>query len=206
MTTEFYLEIDTNVSSIPDNIFGEKEMTIADRIMAVRGDASSTKYEILKRKKRVSSVLGAKRKIRDELVEEVNDELRLNHVPTRTNNLEELLKNLDIPNHWIRLIPSFRIRETSTNIKEAASTSSFMQLVSLVKKIISSSFKSLCPGPEYKQFHSHVLSGLFNKKEMPEQQHSILQLLNTKDAINSKNLYKRTTTEKLGSVIGTLCA
>ena len=99
-------------------------MAIADRIMTVRGDARSTKYEILKRKKRRSSVLGAK-KNRDELVEEVNDKLRLNHVPTRPNNLEELLKNLDIPNHWIRLILSFRIRETSTNIKEATSMLSF---------------------------------------------------------------------------------
>ena len=98
-TTEFDLEIDTNVSSIPDDIYGEKEMTIADKIMKARGDARSTKYEILTRKKRKSSVLGVKRKIRDELVEEVNDELRLNHVPTRTNNLEELFKNLDIPNH-----------------------------------------------------------------------------------------------------------
>lgn len=205
-TTEFDLEIDTNVSSIPDDIFGEKEMTIADRIMTARGDARSTKYDILKRKKRRSSVLGAKRKTRDELVEEVNDDLRLNHVPTRTNNLEELLKNLDIPNHWIRLIPSFRIRETSTNIKEAASMSSFARLVSLAKKMILSSLKSLCPGPGYEEFHSHVLSGLFNKKEMSEQQHSIEQQINTKDATSSKNLYKRTTSEKLGSVIGTLCA
>ena len=128
-------------------------------------------------------------------------------MPTRTNNLEELLKNLDIPNHWIRLIPSFRIGETSTNIKEAASKSSFTQLVSLAKKMISSSLKSLCPGPGYQQFHSHVLSVLINKKEMSEQQHSIMELLtNTKDTINSKNLYKRTTSEKLGSVVGTLCS
>ena len=40
---------------------------------------------------------------------------------------------------------------------------------------------------------------------MSEQQHSILQLLNTKDAMNSKNLYKCTISEKLGSVVGTLC-
>ena len=85
-------------------------------------------------------------------------------MPIRTNNLEELLKNLDIPNHWIRLVPSFRIREPSTNIKEAASMLSFTRLVSLAKKMISSSLKSLCPGPGYEQFHSHVLSGLFNKK------------------------------------------
>ena len=96
-----------NVSSIPDDIFGEKEMAIADRIMTAHGHARSTKYQILKREKRRPSVLGVKRKIRDQLVDEVNDEQRLIHVPTRTNNLEELLKNLDISNCWIRLIPSF---------------------------------------------------------------------------------------------------
>ena len=33
-----------------------------------------------------------------------------------------------------------------------------------------------------------------------------MQLINKKDAINSKNVYKRTTSEKLGSIVETLCA
>ena len=69
---------------------------------------------------------GYKEKIRDDLYEEVNDKLKVNHMPTRKNNLEEVLKIFNFQNHWIWYnISYFRIRETTTNIKESTFSSPF---------------------------------------------------------------------------------
>ena len=101
LTADFSLEINTNVSSGPDYIvdFDDSTMTIAEIIKISCKEINNTKDESLNQKKSIG------KKMRDALVETAND---------------EVLKVFTLPKHWIYLIPSFRIRETSTNIKESA--------------------------------------------------------------------------------------
>ena len=66
-----------------------------------------------------------------ELLSEVNEVVKRTHMSSRSSTLQELLKKLNLPSHWIRLIPSFQIREQAMTIDSTASKSSYIRLISL---------------------------------------------------------------------------
>ncbi len=137
---------------------------------------------------------------------EANEEVKRHAVRTkRSSTLEDLLNNLHIPSHWIRLIPSFRIRENAMRIEASASKNSYNRLMSLGSKVISQSLKVLCPGPGYDQFKKELISNQYLKvseKKVSGKKADVNK--NTTDTSNM-NSFKRTSSEKLGSVISTLC-
>ena len=99
-----------------------------------------SKNEILEKK----TFLRTKK--RDEsLVEEgtgtSSEKLKLNHVSSRTHNLEEVLKLLNLEKYWICHIPLFQIRESTTNVKESSSNLTCNRLVSLATKMVESRLK-----------------------------------------------------------------
>ena len=126
-------------------------------------------------------------------------------VTTKSSTLEELLNNLHLPSHWIRLIPSFRIRENATRVDDSASKQSYLRFMSLGSKVINQSIKLLCPGPGYNQFKSELISKEYVK--VSEENGSIQKNKNTKSNPKDTNMnsFKRTSSEKLGSVVSTLC-
>ena len=89
-------------------------------------------------------------------------------VNSMTAQLRDLLNNLELANHWVRVIPSFRIRETSMDIQLAASKTSFGQLTSLGIRMMGKTLKFLCPGPGYDKFRSSVLKKIENQNETKE--------------------------------------
>ena len=66
---------------------------------------------------------------------------------TRAEKLEIFLSNMEIPKYWIRVIPSFLIRENEVNIEECTSKQSFKRMVTLCAKIVENTIKTICPGP-----------------------------------------------------------
>ena len=72
-----------------------------------------------------------RKSIRSKLLEKVRDDCIQNHVVTRSSNFQELLMNLNLPAHWIRVIPSFRICEQMSDIESLSSKTSYTRLMSL---------------------------------------------------------------------------
>ena len=108
---------------------------------------------------------------------------------TRAEKLEQFLSNMDIPKYWIRVIPSFLIRENKVNIEESSTKKSFKRMVSLCSKIIETGVKTICPGPGYPKFRKFLL-----------------QKMNQGfDTYNSSLPYHRTDKEKVDTVSKVLC-
>ena len=126
---------------------------------------------------------------------------------TKTGSLLALLQKLDLPSHWIRVIPSFYVREHAKDIKAVSSKQSYGRLLSLGNRMFISCMKQLCPGPGCHEFQSTILSRMTsqvertNQKLQKEQQRMI-----QKDLKEPNNPYKRTASEKLDSVVSTLCS
>ena len=116
-----------------------KEVTIAEKVTRSRQPSSTS------RKKAVATSVTEKAKV------------------TKTSDLEALLSQFNLPNHWIRVIPSFKIRENEPNIRASSSKASFGRLVSLSTQLLETSLKIICPGPGYDEFKSYVLSKLVQK-------------------------------------------
>ena len=201
---DFSLEIDTKVSSIPDDTkidFQSGTAVVPEKIKTSRKDIS--------RIRRCKASLNRKKPPIKKQTKIVKDKKKVNQPSstTRTSNLNEVLNVFDLPNYWIRHIPSFKIRETSINIEESAPGRSFARLSKLAMKMLESSLRLLCPGPGFDNFQSHILNEIYNKKlkqKMLESNNNNVK--NGATDNNSKtNPYERTTSEKLDSVIGTLC-
>ena len=116
---------------------------------------------------------------------------------TKISELEALLSQFNLPNHWIRVIPSFKVRENEADVRASSSKASFGRLVSLSTRLIETSLKTICPGPGYEEFKSYVFSKLIEKNQKSHQ-------TPTKDPYVHQ--YVRTASEKVESVISCLCA
>ena len=78
---------------------------------------------------------------RSEVLLEVNDVVKYTRVSSRSSTLHKLLKNLNLPPHWIRLMPLSRIREQTMKIDTSTSKSSYVMLISLGSKVINQLLK-----------------------------------------------------------------
>ena len=93
-----------------------------------------------------------------------------------------------MPKYWVRVIPSFVIRENDMDIESACTKQSYIRFTSLCTKMIDIVLRTLCPGPGHCMFKKHLLK----------------RMLEGIDKI--KNLpFQCTTEEKPISVIKTLC-
>jgi len=111
-----------------------------------------------------------------------------NKKETRAEKLEKFLSHFQIPTYWLRVIPSFVIRENEINIEETTTKKTFGRLVSLCTKLVDTSIRTLCPGPGYPKFRKHLI------KRMSQ----------GFDTIKSQP-FRRSEEEKLSTVIKTLC-
>ena len=121
-------------------------------------------------------------------------------VNSRTVQLGDLLNKFELANHWVRVIPSFRIRETSMDIQLAASKASFGRLTSLGIRIIDKTLKFLCPGPGYDKFRSSVFKKIENQNKTKESKKA------ASNPSSQHNQYERSSSEKLDSINNTLCS
>ena len=119
----------------------------------------------------------------------VKSKLKVNQLPSRTSNLEEVLKVLNFPNYWIRHIPLFKIRETSTNIKESAQGRSFARLSALAMKMIESLLRLLCPGPGFDNFQSYIFNHMYD--ELLKQKSTKLKSHNNVNAVTENHCKKK---------------
>ena len=115
---------------------------------------------------------------------------------TKTSELEDLLSQFNLPHHWIRVIPSFKIRESESDIRASSSKASFGRLVSLCTRLIETSLKTICPGPGYEEFKSYLLSKIIQKNHKSHE---------TQTEDPKIHQYVRTDSEKVESVISCLC-
>ncbi len=120
---------------------------------------------------------------------------------TKTSDLDALLSQFNLPNHWTRVIPSFKIRENAPDIRTSSSKASFGRLVSLSTRLVETLLKTICPGPGYNGFKLYVLSKLVQKSHQNHQ-------TQTEDSSQNPKLHQhvRTESEKIESVISCLCA
>ena len=88
---------------------------------------------------------------------------------TKTSELVTLLSQFNLPNHWIRVIPSFKVRENEADIRASSSKASFGRLVSLSTRLIETSLKTICPGRGCEEFKSYVFSKLVEKNQTSHQ-------------------------------------
>ena len=185
---EFELEIETTECSLMND--DDISLTIAQKIMGNRPPepiVTKTKNPSPKSKTLTSTTL--------------------KRVDTKTSKLEGLLTKLNIPAHWIRVIPSFRIREQSSDIESSSSKSSYTRLLSLASKMIQGCLDTLCPGPGNTDFKHKVLIQLGEKMSHEATTTNTEDTDSTnKSAHGNKNAYKRTPMEKLESVVSTLCS
>ena len=107
---------------------------------------------------------------------------------TRAEKLENFLSHFEIPKYWLRVIPSFLVRENESDIQSSASKKAFGRMTSLCTKLVDSAIKRICPGPGFPKFRKYLLNKM------------------TKGFDTIKNSpYHRTDQEKLGTVIDILC-
>ena len=149
-------------------------------------------------------------------MEEVNKEvhcddtitqLTVQNKYTKTESLLGLLQKLDLPSHWIRLISSFYIHEHAKDIKAISSKESYGRLLSLGNRMLSSCMKQLCPGPGGHDVQSTILSMMTTQVERTYQKlQKDQQRMMKKDLKQTYNAYKRSASEKLNSVVCTLCS
>ena len=125
---------------------------------------------------------------------------------SRSSTLHELLKKLNLPSHWIRLIPSFQIWEQAMTIDSAASKSSYVRIISLGSKVINQSLKLLYPGPGYNKFRSELITKLVTKiadDNVTKKKAIVGDKATPSDT--TMNSFKQTSSEKLDSAVSTLC-
>ena len=196
---DFSLELNTKSCSVLDDVvdFDDSTMTVAHIIKTSRKVIANTTYKSLNKTNSIGKEM-----------RNMNDKLKINQIPSRTSNLEEVLKVFNLPNYWICHIPSFRIRETSINIKESAQGRSFARLSALAMKMIESSLRLLCPGPGFDNFQSYILNEMCNKQLKQKGTLRLESNNNVNKATDNNcktNPYKRTTSEKLDNVVTTVC-
>ena len=66
---------------------------------------------------------------------------------TRAEKLENFLSNFEIPKYWLRVIPSFLVRENESDIESSTNKKAFGRMTSLCTKLVDSAIKRICPGP-----------------------------------------------------------
>ena len=96
----------------------------------------------------------------------------------------------DIPKYWIRVIPSFLVRENETDIEKCTPQKSYDRLISLCSQLITKSIKTLLPGPGFPKFRKDLFQKMCEGIGMADK----------------NNVHYRTDEEKIGSVVSTLCA
>ena len=120
---------------------------------------------------------------------------------TKATDLEALLSQFNLPYHWIRVIPSFKIRENEPNICTSSSTSLFGRLVSISTRLVETLLKTICPGHGYNEFKLYILSKLVQNNYQNHETQTEEQNQNPK-----LHQYVRTESEKIKSVISCSCA
>ena len=193
--TEFELQIE-GVNSNDDDILCEVveedeastlpvAVTIADVVRGKRKEFSSIFREKLQRKQQSTSKdSNNKPKASTSLVTVSKSTKTL----TRAEIFENFIGHFNLPKYWIRVIPSFIVRENESDIKECSTKKSFGRLTSLCTRIVDTAIKTIVPGPGFPKSRKYLLN------KMSEGFETI------------KNLpYHCTETEKLETVIKAIC-
>ena len=189
--TEFQLQIE---NSEDDDMFGDSEADSASDHF----DPLATIAEIVKKKRKEDSKFiktcekhrktKSTKKITLPAPTEKTTTENKERSLTRSEKLENFLSQFNIPKYWVRVIPSFVIRENEMDIESASTKQSYLRMTSLCSKMIDIVLRTLCPGPGHRMFKKHLLQTMLEKID------------------TIKNLpFQRTKEEKLTSVIKTLC-
>ena len=108
----------------------------------------------------------------------------------RVEKLEIFLGYFHITKYWIRVIPSFLVRENETDVRKCSSQISYDRLISLCSKLIIKSVKTLLPGPGFPKFRKDLF-------------HRMCEGIGLADIQN--NIHYCPDEEKISSVVSTLC-
>jgi len=195
----FQLEIETEQCSMLDD--SDIATTIAQKVMRSRRETEGRQERrfVMTNMKCVNEDVDDFNDgtIPGNLSTTIDSNMQQNISKSRTKGLEDFLEKLNLQKHWLRVIPSFCIRETAKNIQSSSSKASFGRLASLGIRMIDSALKLLCPGPGCFVFKSHVISKMDEKIKKTEMKRN--------DPNFHKNPYVRTLPEILDTVYTSLC-
>ena len=190
--TEFKLQIE-GVDSDDDDILcavvkedesgpPPEAVTIADVVRGKRKEAIF-REKLKKQQHSTSKVTTTNLKASTSLVTIGNKNKTLG----RAEKFENFLGHFNLPKYWLRVIPSFVLRENEPDLKECSTKKSFGRLSSLCTRIVDTAIKTIVPGPGFPKIRKYLLN------KMSEGFETIKKLS-----------YRRTETEKLETVIKTI--
>lgn len=187
--SEFVLDLETNDWSTLDD---DVASTIAQKVMRSRKELPPKEQRFV--------MTNMENLLHPPIDNIENASIRTNEQKntSKTRELEDLLRKLDLANHWVRVIPSFQIRETANDIQLAASKASFGRLTSLGVRMIDKCLRLLCPGPGYDNFRKDV----FKKIEIQNKTNQ--SKTKARNPSQPRNRFERSPSEQLDSVNNTL--